>query len=89
MTFNEIVFFNSAEHKKQAGQLVSKAKNVIKTIKKDEIQDVKSILEEIGLFDTNSIKTRVLEKPSDTPSLPNSGVIKKANLPQAQRNLGL
>ena len=89
MTFDENVFFDLAEHKKQAGQLVSEAKNVVEAIEEDEIQDVKSILEEIGLFDTDSMETRALKEPSDAPSLLNSGVIEKANLPQAQRNLGL
>ena len=80
ITFNENVFFNLVKHEKQAGQLISKVKDVIKAIEKDEIQDVELILKEIGLFNTNLIKTRALEEPSDTLSLLNSGVIKKANL---------
>ena len=37
MTFNENVFFDLAEHEKQAGQLVFKAKDVVEAIKEDEI----------------------------------------------------
>ena len=37
VTFDKNVFFNLAEYEKQAGQLVSKAKDIIKAIKENEI----------------------------------------------------